>query len=76
MMRAIVLIVAIVLFRAVLPRHSRRSITGVTPYGSVFDAAVPAELVCSPLCDPLAMQARDRRAPRRDLRQGLQLLRH
>jgi len=53
MTRVLILLLAIVFFKAVLPRRERRSITGVTPYGSVFDIAVPVDLACSALCDPL-----------------------
>jgi hypothetical protein len=49
MIKAILLLVAILLFRAMLPRRQRRTNTTITPYGSVFDVPVPAELACSEL---------------------------
>ena len=50
MTRAIVLLLGILFFRAALPRRERRTNTTITPYGSVFDVDVPAELACSELC--------------------------
>ena len=66
MTRAIVLLLGILIFRATLPRRERRTDTTVTPYGSVFDVAVPADLACSPLCGPLELRTRQRahHAPR------------
>lgn len=55
MTKAIVLLVAIFFFRIALPRRQRRTNTTITPYGSVFDVAVPAELACSALGDPLQL---------------------
>lgn len=51
MTKAVVLLLGILLFRVLLPRRQRRTNTAVTPYGSVFDVAIPAELACSGLCD-------------------------
>jgi hypothetical protein len=61
MTRAIVLLLALLFFKAVLPRRERRTIGKITPYGSVFDVAVPADLACSPLCDPAELATRTRR---------------
>jgi hypothetical protein len=47
MTKALVLLLAILFFRIVLPRQQRRTNTTITPYGSVFDVEVPAELACS-----------------------------
>ena len=49
MTKAILLLVAILLFRLMLPRRRRRSGTAVTPYQSVFDVAVPADVACAGL---------------------------
>ena len=58
MVKAILLLVGFLVFRALLPRRERRTNITVTPYGSVFDMAVPADLACSPLCDPVELSKR------------------
>jgi hypothetical protein len=55
MTKAIVLLLGILFFRAGLPRRERRTNTTITPYGSVFDVAVPTDLACSELCDPMEL---------------------
>jgi len=47
MSKAIVLLLAMLFFRVVLPRRQRRTSTTTAPYGSVFDVAVPSKLACS-----------------------------
>jgi hypothetical protein len=58
MSKGIVLLVAIFLFRIMLPRRQRRTNTTITPYGSVFDVAVPPDVACSALCDPTELARR------------------
>ncbi len=47
MTKAILLVVAILFFRMMLPRRQRRSSTSITPYQSVFDVEVPVDLACA-----------------------------
>jgi hypothetical protein len=47
MIKAILLLVGFVVFRVLLPRRERRTNITVTPYGSVFDTAVPADVLAS-----------------------------
>lgn len=49
MIKAIVLLLGILLFRVMLPRRQRRTNATISPYGSVFDVAVPDELARSGL---------------------------
>ncbi len=49
MFRVLVLIGAFFVFRAVLPRTSRRSPTAITPYMNALDGLVPAHEVSSML---------------------------
>lgn len=53
MNRVILILFAILLLKVMLPARKRRTNSSVKPYSSVFDAAVPADLSCSPLCDPI-----------------------
>jgi hypothetical protein len=46
MLGIVLLLFAILIFRAALPRRRRRTTTSITPYGSVFDVGVPADLAC------------------------------
>jgi len=50
MSKVLVILLAIVLFKMMLPRRARRTHTSITPYGSVFDVPVPSDLACSTLC--------------------------
>jgi hypothetical protein len=63
MTRVIILLLAIVFFRAMLVGR-RQAARRSKPYNSVFDVSVPADLACSPLCDPLELMARAKRAPK------------
>ena len=47
MTRVVVLLLAIPVLKIMLPRRVRRTNTSITPYGSVFDVPVPADLACS-----------------------------
>jgi hypothetical protein len=47
MIKAILLLVGFVVFRVLLPRRERRTNVTVTPYGSVFDMAVPSGVLAS-----------------------------
>lgn len=49
MTKIVVLFIAVFFFRIMLPRRQRRSNITVTPYGSVFDVEVPADVACSEL---------------------------
>jgi hypothetical protein len=49
MMRPLVLIGAFFLFRALLPRASRRSPTAISPYVNGLDALIPAQQLSSML---------------------------
>ena len=50
MSKVVAVVLVLLIFKVMLPRRVRRSTTSITPYGSVFDVAVPTELACSMLC--------------------------
>lgn len=63
MTKAIILLLAIVFFKAkIIDGH--REAHRIKPYNSVFDVSVPADLACSPLCDPIELMKRVGKAPK------------
>jgi len=62
MNRLIVAVLVILLLKVMLPRRTRWTASSVRPYSSVFDTAVPTDVACSPLCDPIELLRQRTRA--------------